>query len=185
MAKDAISPRNAVGRPTKCTPELRERFLANLANSLYVETACAMTNIHKSVFYDWMQIARSAVERIKKSPDDQTARPTAKEKTLIEFMADIETVMEEKQSRLISVIESAAARGFWQSAAWLLERRWPERYGTKRSESDVNVTVNVGYSQIIVNEIPELQYNNGQQHLIPTAHQTEANRLLGPHEQSE
>jgi len=66
---------------------------------------------------------------------------------------------------LISVIEAAAARGFWQSAAWLLERRWPERYGTQRTESDVNVTVNVGYSQIIVNEIVESQYN-GQQRLI-------------------
>src|ERR1044071_2677252 len=157
MSQDAIKPRKAIGRPTKFTPELRERFLVNLANSLYVETACAMTNIHKTVFYDWMQIARSAVERMKKNPDDETARPTAKEKALIEFMADIEQVMEEKQSRLISVIEAAAARGFWQSAAWLLERRWPERYGTRRGEGEVNVNIQVGYQQIIVNSIPEPQ----------------------------
>jgi transposase len=158
MPKALTKPRNARGRPTKLTPELQEQFLANLANSLYVETACAMTNIHKSVFYDWMQLARSAVERIKKNPDDPSAQPTVKETTLINFMAAIERVMEEKQSRLISVIEAAAARGFWQSAAWLLERRWPERYATRRSEGEVNVNVHVGYSQIIVNEIPEPQY---------------------------
>jgi hypothetical protein len=149
MSKDLIKrPRNAVGRPTKFTPELQERFLANLANSLYVETACALTNIHKSIFYDWMQQARSAVERIKRNPDDESTRPTAKEKALIAFMAEIEKVMEEKQSRLISVIEAAAARGFWQSAAWLLERRWPERYAKRIGEGEVNVNVTVGYTSI-------------------------------------
>jgi transposase len=165
MSKELSRPRNAVGRPTKLTPELQERFLANLANALYVETACALTNIHKSVFYDWMQQARSAIERIKKNPDDPSMRPTAKEKALIAFMAEIEKVMEEKQSRWISVIENAAAQGFWTAAAWLCERRYPERYGARRTgEGDLNVNVNVGFGYIQVVGIDDPQPVS--QHLI-------------------
>jgi len=150
------------GRPLKLTPELHARFLANLAGALYVETACAATGIHKDTYYEWCRMARAAVERLKK---DSTSKPTAKEKKLVALMTEVERVMEQKQSRLISVIEAAAARGFWQSAAWLLERRWPERYGTRRTEGDTNVNVNVGFGYITINEIPEPQYG-GQPRLI-------------------
>jgi transposase len=148
------------GRPLKLSmPELQARFLANLAGALYVETACAATGIHKDTYYEWCRMARAAVERLKKNP---TSRATAKEKKLVALMAEVEKVMEEKQSRLISVIEAAAARGFWQSAAWLLERRWPERYAARRTgEDDVNVNVTVGYTSI---EIVPAEYSPQPSH---------------------
>lgn len=33
---------------------------------------------------------------------------------------------------LIAVVESAAQDGSWNAAAWLLERRWPDRYSKSR-----------------------------------------------------
>ena len=32
------------------------------------------------------------------------------------------------ESQLIAVVEDAARRGSWNAAAWLLERRFPERW---------------------------------------------------------
>ncbi|MBO0712802.1 MAG: hypothetical protein J2P47_16135 [Acetobacteraceae bacterium] len=35
------------------------------------------------------------------------------------------------ESQLIAVIEDAALDGSWNAAAWLVERRWPERWSKR------------------------------------------------------
>jgi hypothetical protein len=44
--------------------------------------------------------------------------------------------LEQIEPNLVLAIARSAARGNWKSAAWLLERRWPERWGrpTERRE---------------------------------------------------
>jgi hypothetical protein len=37
-------------------------------------------------------------------------------------------LLEQAEPQLVAVIIAAAQRGSWQAAAWLLERRWPERW---------------------------------------------------------
>jgi len=32
------------------------------------------------------------------------------------------------ESQLLAVVEASARAGSWNAAAWLLERRWPERW---------------------------------------------------------
>ena len=37
--------------------------------------------------------------------------------------------MDQMEPGLVVAIAKAAQRGNWHAAAWLLERRWPERWG--------------------------------------------------------
>jgi hypothetical protein len=36
------------------------------------------------------------------------------------------------ESELVGVIEDAAQAGSWNASAWLLERRWPERWSKSK-----------------------------------------------------
>jgi hypothetical protein len=161
--KDLIKPRNArgrprsrpIGRPTKFTPELEERFLANLFRGLWVETACTLTGVHKTTFYDWCAIARAARERLRQNPSE---RLSDKERKLILFMDKIDDVYEEIQATNNAVIQAAAARGVWQAACWINERRFPSRWALRHREDDRNVNVQVGFAYVQIVAAPEPPY---------------------------
>jgi hypothetical protein len=56
---------------------------------------------------------------------------------------DIERILASATSeeRLVLQVAAAAAKGQWRASAWLLERRWPERWGPPEKRSAVEVVV--------------------------------------------
>jgi hypothetical protein len=56
-------------------------------------------------------------------------------------MAKLEAALAKatEEPRLVAIVAAAAARGDWRASAWILSRRWPERWGTpqQRRESEI------------------------------------------------
>lgn len=116
------------GRKLKCTPELINQIAALVSSGNYIETACQISGISRSTFYDW------------KKKGEEGKRP------FLEFLDTIkkaEAIAEAKRIQLIS----QASEENWQAAAWYLERRFPERWGRKKVDmehsGDIQVNIKV------------------------------------------
>ena len=95
-----------MGRPK--TPDQRaesiRKILAAIKSGSTVEAACSFARITKQGFYVWL----------KKDPD---------------LRADYEEALAHSEISLVSDIKKDKS---WQSKAWLLERRFPDRWGANR-----------------------------------------------------
>lgn len=111
------------GRPTKFTPETRERIITALRAGNYRETACQYAGIGYSTLRTWMIRA-----------EDPDAPPEYQE-----FLEAVERAEAEAEVMDIALIRQAAQGGTWQAAAWIRERKNPERWG-RRERQQVELT---------------------------------------------
>ncbi len=100
---------NMGGRPTKLTPRVAACIYRALRSGLYIETAVVMAGISRSTFYYWLKRAADD-DGIYREFSDTVAREMA--------YAEIQTV----------AIITEAAKTDWKAGAWLLERRFSERW---------------------------------------------------------
>lgn len=99
--------------PNKLTPELRERILQAVRMGCYLETSAAFAGISKQTLFNWLRLGAQDVE------------PFA------EFHRDFAEALAKSEVRALAVIGKAAEKS-WQAGAWLLERRYPKRWGQGR-----------------------------------------------------
>jgi transposase len=97
------------GRPCKLTPELQDTLCKALGLGLYVETACLLAGIAKDTFYNWVNEGES-----KKSGKFR------------QFSDAIKKAQAESETRWIAHIVQDDS---WTSKAWLLERKFKDRWG--------------------------------------------------------
>lgn len=109
-----------MARPRKLTPELRDRLATWIRAGNPIPVACKASGIVESTFHDWMDRGRRALEA--------DGVPEGEE-PFVEFLESIERAMDETEAALVAMVTRAAQRNGWQAAAWILERRWPERWG--------------------------------------------------------
>ena len=102
------------GRPTKCTPELTERICIKIRAGNHVEAAVKAEGLSVSAFYRW-----------------QATGKAAKRGKFREFVEALEKAKATGEVRNVALIQKAAADGYWQAAAWLLERMYRERWGRR------------------------------------------------------
>lgn len=55
-----------------------------------------------------------------------------------EMTAVVEEAEAISEHMYVGVIESSAKTGTWQAAAWMLERKWPKKYG-RRDRTDITI----------------------------------------------
>jgi len=104
-----------LGRPTKLTPELQDKLVEYLSAGNYTCVACGLVGIHVSTFCRWMSIGEKA-----------------KSGKYREFYEAIKKAEAAREATWIKYIDSDPS---WQSKAWLLERRYPERWGKKETRT--------------------------------------------------
>ena len=80
-----------------------------------IEASCQAANINKRTYYRWMEEIPEFREFVNATESDVEA----------------------------TLLETITSFGDWRAAAWILERRYPQRWGQKR-ELDVNVTKQTG-----------------------------------------
>ena len=110
----------------RLTPEVTDRLLVLLRNGDHVDIACEAAGIPRRTFYDWWR--RGDLDL-----DD----PSCADLRL--FRARVEEAKSVAESRQVMVI-SQAAKTHWQAAAWLLERRYPDRWARVSQRGDTAAT---------------------------------------------
>lgn len=100
-----------VGRKTKLTPELAEKIANYISTGNYAVVVCGLVGIGESTYYSWLE------KGVK-----------AKSGKYREFLESIKRAEAAREAKWIKDIDGDPS---WQSKAWLLERRYPERWGKK------------------------------------------------------
>ena len=109
--KDSIKTMKVKGRKSKLTPELIEKISTEIENGSYQKVAARKCGVGESTFYAWMEKAEGGVGGQFK-----------------ELLESVKKASADAESRAIQTI---LADDSWQSKAWYLERRFPERWGRK------------------------------------------------------
>jgi hypothetical protein len=94
------------GRPTKYTPATVGKFCRAVADGLSYKMAAAAAGISHESVCQW-------------------------QRQFPEFSERVQLAIAKAEIALVRSIRRTAAKGTWQAAAWLLERRDPERWGRR------------------------------------------------------
>ena len=99
-----------MARPTKLTPELRERIVQAQKAGNYAEAACRAAGISSSTFYRWMERGEREERGIYR-----------------DFFEAIRRAEAEAEVHAVAVLRRAMAED-WRAALAYLERRHPDRW---------------------------------------------------------
>jgi len=100
-------------RPTKLTPETKDKIIQAIAAGNYQETAAKYAGINPNTFYTWMKLG-----------ENKKGKPAYRE-----FREAVEKARAQAEVRNVALIQQAGQDGSWQAAAWYLERSYPTRFG--------------------------------------------------------
>jgi len=103
-----------VARPTKLTTQVRERIAESIQAGAYAEQAARAAGIAPSTYYEWIKRGESG------------------EQPFSEFSEAVRAREAEAEVAAVTVLRDAAQAGDWRAAAHYLERRHPERWGTRK-----------------------------------------------------
>lgn len=120
-----------MARPRLLTPELQKRLETWIRSGNSIVVACKACEIAQSTFHDWLKRGE-AVELARDAGGDVDAGEVVFE----EFRAAIRRAEDETEAALVAMITRSAQKGSWQAAAWVLERRNPERWGKPGERSN-------------------------------------------------
>jgi transposase len=107
---------------SKLTPEVQTTIAKIIRAGGSHELAASVAGVTERTLYAWLE---------------RGGRPGRQEAPYRAFRAAVERAQAENEGILVAQVGKAASRGSWRAAAWLLERRHPERWGrpADRAES--------------------------------------------------
>ena len=107
---------------SKLSPEVQEQIVRLIKVGNTNEVAADAAGISRATFFSWMDRGKKV---------GKTNKPYR------DFREAVEQARAEAEATLVARIAKAAQNGSWSAAAWLLERRAPERWG-KLSDRNVD-----------------------------------------------
>lgn len=102
------------GRKTKLNDARLKKVVDGITAGLPYDTACALAGITYQTFLNWMR-----------------AGEEAESGKFFEFFEEVKKAEAIAESVHIKNIKDAGKNGVWQADAWLLERRYPQKWGKK------------------------------------------------------
>jgi hypothetical protein len=103
-------------RITKLTEEMTEKICEYIKAGSYAEVAAQACGIDRATYYGWMKKGR-----------EKTGT-----KIHVDFFDRVQKALAYNETRNAIIITRAAETN-WTAAAWLLERKHPERWGRERA----------------------------------------------------
>jgi len=135
-----------LGRPSQLTPKLKKDFLDAIAAGSHYEPACAYVGISYSTFRIWMQRGQGT----------HKTRKTSQE--FVDFVEAVQGAEAKGEISAIAAIRGATKKD-WRSAAWMLERRHPDRWSvTQKIQLQLEAELNAIYDKIENDETIPLEY---------------------------
>jgi transposase len=115
------TPARRPGAPSKLTPEVQDGVCRMIRAGQRLEVAAAVAGVSDRSVRSWMAKGELA--------GATNARYRAFRLAARQAEVDAEAI-------LVTRVSKAAAAGSWRAAAWLLERRFPERWAAGRWRDD-------------------------------------------------
>jgi hypothetical protein len=109
--------------PYKLDSKVTEPLLTAIRLGMFIEHACAYAGINSSTFRRWRQDALDGIEPFKS------------------FWPEVTKAEADSIIRRMSRIEQAAIEGNWTADAWVLERKYPDKFG-KRDRLEISAENN-------------------------------------------
>ena len=100
---------------TKLTPVLVDSLCTDIRDGIDQKHAALRAGIAERTFYEWMASGRK----------NETPEFAA-------FYAAVKKAQADAVAANVMLVQIAAREGTWQAAAWWLERRHPDQYGSDR-----------------------------------------------------
>lgn len=123
-----------MAKRSKLTPQRQKRICDAIRKGLHLDRAARLGGINPRTFYKWLERG-----------ENEGSGP------YFNFLQAVREAEAKAEEYLLGLIQGAAEGGSWQAAAWILERRHPERWArtdrliAKHSHSgSVNVVVKFG-----------------------------------------
>jgi transposase len=120
-----------MARPRLLTSEIVVEARNLIATALYVETVAAVLGVARSTFHAWLKRGAQELSRLGR----KGTRPKESEAIYVEFLGAIKEGRSQGEYRDLETIQTASKTA-WQAAAWRLERRFPNRWGSDRRRMD-------------------------------------------------
>jgi transposase len=115
------------GRPSKLTADIIDKVKTFLPVCMYIETLADSLEIDRQTFYNWYHRGEAEARRLDQNGEET---PPQREALYLEFYRAIKKGAADGEMAAAARIH-AASHTTWQAAAWLLERRFPDKWGTR------------------------------------------------------
>lgn len=112
----------------KLTDVLTAKFAKLTKEGAAVDVACNIAGIHRATYYDWQKAGKAVADRLA-SGDVARSRLKKREKAVLAFHEQVNKASSEYELSLLKKIQARVPR--WQALAWILERRFRERYARR------------------------------------------------------
>ena len=106
------------GRATKLSPQVQDLILAAVSVGTTLESAADLAGVSPQTVREWRRRGKGQDDRPATEPYTTFAKLLDKAEASFEIKA-------------LGALEKAARNGQWRASAWLLERRFPGRWGRK------------------------------------------------------
>jgi transposase len=117
-----------MGRKTLLYSESKDRLLDAITKGLTINDACEYAGISEQTYYNWLNKDVSSI----KNEEDK--------KKYLEFLESLKKAQSECQMYCLDFLMKDKS---WQSKAWVLERRFPDRWAKK------DMTINENNEKVI------------------------------------
>lgn len=100
--------------PQKLTRVVCDKIVEGVLKGNYITTVCQSVGIHKTTFYAWKKKGEQGLEPYKEFYDRVTEAEAQAEMDILNV-----------------IYTNAIDQGNWVSSAWILERKYPNRFGKR------------------------------------------------------
>lgn len=124
------------GQASKLTREVHDLIVSNVAMGAPVEVAASVAGVSHVSFYNWINRGREVEGREAQALIDEQEVPSRSEHddACVIFFKSVLKARAQWEALTLGKIQAAGDKS-WQANAWLLERKYPERYGRKDRQS--------------------------------------------------
>ena len=117
-----------MGRKIKLEDDIQQRLILAIERGLTIADACEYSGISEKTYYNWL------------NKDTTQIKNDEERKKFVQFLQDIKKAQSECQMYCLDFIMKDKS---WQSKAWVLERRFPDRWAKK------DMTINDSNEKVI------------------------------------
>ena len=112
----------------KLDPDVIEQLIQAMKDGATIDVACDYVSINRSTFFRWQKNAKELYKELGEG-QRKPSKLTPRQKNLVKFLTDMWQAVAAYELELLKEIRDKVPG--WQALAWILERRFRERYARR------------------------------------------------------